>query len=129
MNYISEIESGIQSLFAATNAGYMNDPAAGQDHIGTWLNELRSSNDPALRPIAQELETLNQTISKGDLPAMAKSFFQLGHLTGTAALNLHSFAGLGDKLRELSQKLISAGGNIQIIAQQRGLIHAAPAHH
>jgi hypothetical protein len=129
MNHFNEIEAGIQSLFAATNAGYMNDPAAGQDHIGTWLNELRSSNDPALRPIAQELETLNQTISKGDLPAMAKSFFQLGHLTGAAALNLHSFAGIGDKLRELSQKLISAGGNIQIIAQQRGLIHAAPAHH
>nr|GFC25988.1 hypothetical protein [Tanacetum cinerariifolium] len=60
---------------------------------------------------------------------MAKSFFLLGHLTGTAALNLHSFAGLGDKLRELSQKLISAGGNLQLIAQQRGHSHAAPAHH
>lgn len=129
MNYFNEIEAGIQSLFAATNAGFMNDAGAGRDHLSTWLNELRSSNDPALRPIAQELEVLNNAIGHNDLPAMAKSFFQLGHLTGTAALNLHSFAGLGDKLRELSQKLIAAGGNIQTIAQQRGLIHAAPAHH
>jgi hypothetical protein len=129
MNYFNEIEAGIQSLFAATNAGYLNDPAAGQDHLTTWLNELRSSNDPALRPVAQELETLNQAISSNDVAAMAKSFFLLGHLTGTAALNLHSFAGLGDKLRELSQKLISAGGNLQLIAQQRGHSHAAPAHH
>jgi hypothetical protein len=129
MNHFNEIEAGIQSLFAATNAGYLNDPAAGQDHLTTWLNELRSSNDPALRPVAQELETLNHAISSGDVAAMSKSFFLLGHLTGTAALNLHSFAGLGDKLRELSQKLIAAGGNLQIIAQQRGQGHAAPAHH
>ena len=119
MNYFNEIEAGIQSLFAATSAGYMSDPAAGQSHLNTWLNELHSSNDPALRPIAQELDVLNRAISSGDLPAMYKSFYLLGHLTGTAALNLHSFAGLGDKLRELSQKLIAAGGNIQIISQQR----------
>ncbi len=129
MNHFNEIEAGIQSLFAATNAGFTNDASAGQSHLGTWLNELRSSNDPALRPVAQELEVLNKAISSNDLPAMAKSFYQLGHLTATAALSLHSFAGLGDKLRELSQKLIAAGGNIHIIAQQRGLIHAAPAHH
>lgn len=128
MNHFSEIEAGIQSLFAATNAGYMNDAGAGQNHVTTWLNELRSSNDPALRPVAQELEVLNRAISSGDVPAMAKSFFLLGHLTGTAALSLHSFAGIGDKLRELSQKLISAGGNLQIIAQHQGH-HAAPAHH
>ncbi|RZK13270.1 MAG: hypothetical protein EOO56_27540 [Hymenobacter sp.] len=119
MNHFNEIEAGVQSLFAATNAGYMNDPAAGQSHLSTWLNELHSSNDPALRPVAQELEILNRAISSGDLPAMSKSFFLLGHLTGKAAHNLHSFAGLGDKLRELSQKLIAAGGNIQIISQQR----------
>ena len=129
MNHFNEIEAGIQSLFAATNAGFMNDAGAGQSHLSTWLNELRSSNDPALRPISQELEVLNNAISSGDLPAMAKSFFQLGNLTAKSAHSLHSFAGLGDKLRELSQKLISAGGNIYIIAQQRGLIHAAPAHH
>jgi hypothetical protein len=129
MNHFNEIEAGIQSLFAATNAGYLNDPAAGQDHLNTWLNELRSSNDPALRPVAQELETLSQAISSNDVAAMAKSFFLLGHLTGKAASGLHSFAGLGDKLRELSQKLISAGGNLQLIAQQRGQGHAASAHH
>ncbi len=129
MNHFNAIEAGIQSLFAATNAGFMNDASAGQDQLSTWLNELRSSNDPALRPVAQELEALSQAISKNDLPAMSKSFYQLGHLTATAALSLHSFAGTGDKLRELSQKLIAAGGNIHIIAQQRGLIHTAPAHH
>jgi hypothetical protein len=129
MNHFNEIEAGIQSLFAATSAGFMNDASAGQGHVGTWLNELRSSNDPALRPIAQELDTLNHAISSNDIPAMAKSFFLLGHLTAQSAHSLHSFAGIGDKLRELSQKLIAAGGNMQIIAQQRGLIHAAPAHH
>jgi hypothetical protein len=129
MNYFNEIEAGIQSLFAATNAGFVNDPAAGQDHLNTWLNALNSSNDPALRPISQELDVLNRAISSGDLEAMSKSFYLLGHLTGKAALSLHSFAGLGDKLRELSQKLISAGGNIKIISQQRSNAHAAPAHH
>jgi hypothetical protein len=129
MNHFNEIEAGIQSLFAATNAGFMNDASVGQDQLNTWLNELRSSNDPALRPVAQELEALSQAISKNDLPAMSKAFYQLGHLTATAAHSLHSFAGVGDKLRELSQKLIAAGGNIHIIAQQRGLNHAAPAHH
>ena len=129
MNHFNEIEAGIQSLFAATNAGFMNDAGAGQSHLSTWLNELHSSNDPALRPIAQELEVLNHAISNNDLPAMSKSFYLLGNLTAKSAASLHSFAGLGDKLRELSQKLISAGGNIYIIAQQRGLIHAAPAHH
>jgi hypothetical protein len=129
MNHFNEIEAGIQSLFAATGAGFMNDPAAGQDHLNSWLTELRSSNDPALRPVAQELEVLNHAISSGDIAAMAKSFFLLGNLTAKSAHSLHSFAGLGDKLRELSQKLIAAGGNMQIIAQQRGLIHAAPAHH
>jgi hypothetical protein len=127
MNHFNEIEAGIQSLFAATNAGFMNDAGAGQSHVGTWLNELRSSNDPALRPIAQELEVLNNAISNNDVSAMAKSFFLLGNLTAKSAHSLHSFAGIGDKLRELSQKLISAGGNLQIIAQQRG--HSAPAHH
>ena len=127
MNHFNEIEAGIQSLFAATNAGYMNDSSAGQSHISTWLNELRSSNDPALRPVAQELEVLNRAISSGDALAMSKSFYLLGNLTAQAAHSLHSFAGLGDKLRELSQKLISAGGNLQLIAQSQG--HHTAAHH
>ena len=129
MNYISEIELGIQSLFAATGAGFTNDSSAGQGHVGNWLNALQSSNDPALRPIAQELDVLNRAISSGDASAMAKSLFLLGNLTGKAALNLHAFGGgIGDKLRELSQKLISAGGNLQLIGQQQQR-KAAPSQH
>jgi len=126
MNYISEIESSIQSLFAATSAGFTQDTSAGQSQVGNWLNSLQSSNDPALRPIAQELDVLNRAIGSGDASAMAKSFYQLGNLTGKAALNLHAFGGVGDKLRELSQKLISAGGNLQIIGQQQ---NRHSAHH
>jgi hypothetical protein len=128
MNYISEIELGIQSLFAATSAGFTNDASAGQGHVGNWLNALQSSNDPALRPIAQELDVLNRAISSSDASAMSKSLFLLGNLTGKAALNLHAFGGVGDKLRELSQKLISAGGNLQLIGQQQNR-NSAPAHH
>ncbi|TVT37817.1 hypothetical protein FNT36_21880 [Hymenobacter setariae] len=126
MNYISEIESSIQSLFAATSAGFTQDASAGQSQVGNWLSSLQSSNDPALRPIAQELDVLNQAIGSGDASAMAKSFYQLGNLTGKAALNLHAFGGVGDKLRELSQKLISAGGNLQIIGQHQ---NRHSAHH
>jgi len=128
MNYISEIELGIQSLFAATGAGFTNDASAGQGHVNNWLDALNSSNDPALRPIAQELDVLNRAISSGDATAMSKSLFLLGNLTGKAALNLHAFGGVGDKLRELSQKLIAAGGNLQLIGQQQNR-NAAPSHH
>jgi hypothetical protein len=128
MNYFSEIELGIQSLFAATGAGFTNDVSAGQGHVTNWLDALQSSNDPALRPIAQELEVLNRAISSGDASAMSKSFFLLGNLTGKAALNLHAFGGIGDKLRELSQKLISAGGNLQLIGQQQNRNAAQPHH-
>lgn len=120
MNYFSEIESGIQSLFTATSDGFRQNSNVGQDHITTWLNELHSSNDPALRPVAQELENLNRAIGSGDALAMSKSFFLLGTLTSKAALSLHGFASLGDKLRELSQKLVAAGGNMQIIAKHQG---------
>jgi hypothetical protein len=129
MNYFSEIELGIQSLFAATGAGFTNDASVGQGHVNNWLEALNSSNDPALRPIAQELDVLNRAISSGDATAMSKSLFLLGNLTGKAALNLHAFGGIGDKLRELSQKLISAGGNLQLIGQQQNRNSAAPAHH
>jgi hypothetical protein len=129
MNYISEIELGIQSLFAATSAGFTNDASAGQGHVSNWLSALQSSNDPALRPIAQELEVLNRAIGSGDATAMSKSLYLLGNLTGKAALNLHAFGGgIGDKLRELSQKLISAGGNLQLIGQHQNR-NSAPAHH
>ena len=128
MNYISEIESGIQSLFAATSAGFTNDSSAGQGHVNNWLDALNSSNDPALRPIAQELEVLNRALGSGDATAMSKSLYLLGNLTGKAALNLHAFGGVGDKLRELSQKLIAAGGNLQLIGQHQNR-NSAPAHH
>ena len=128
MNYISEIESGIQSLFAATSAGFTNDSSAGQGHVNNWLDALNSSNDPALRPIAHELEVLNRALGSGDATAMSKSLFLLGNLTGKAALNLHAFGGVGDKLRELSQKLISAGGNLQLIGQHQSR-NSAQAHH
>ena len=120
MNYQSEIEAGIQSLFAATNAGFMGDSNVGQNHLATWLNVLRDANNPALRPVAQELENLNQAISSGDVAAMSKSFFLLGNLTSASALHIHNFEGTGDKLRELSQKLTTAGGNLQIIAKHQG---------
>jgi hypothetical protein len=132
MNYISEIESGIQSLFNATSAGFTKDASIGHNHVTTWLNELNNSNDPALRPIAQELEVLNKAFSANDPTAMSKSLFLLGNLTGKAAHNLHAFGGgLGDKLRELSQKLISAGGNLQLIGQHqnRNANPATPAAH
>lgn len=130
MNYISEIESGIVSLFNATSGGFTKDGNIGHNHVTTWLNELNSSNDPALRPIAQELETLNQAFGNNDATAMSKSLFLLGNLTAKAAHNLHAFGGVGDKLRELSQKLISAGGNLQLIGQQQSRSrNTAPAAH
>ncbi|MFD1871825.1 hypothetical protein [Hymenobacter bucti] len=129
MNYIFEIELGIQSLFAATSAGFTNDASAGQGHVNNWLSALQSSNDPALRPIAQELEVLSRAISSNDATAMSKSLYLLGNLTGKSALNLHAFGGgIGDKLRELSQKLMSAGGNLQLIGQQQNR-NAASAQH
>ena len=120
MNYQSEIEAGIQTLFATTNAGFIGDAGAGQNHLASWLNLLRDANSPALQPVVQELETLNQAISSNDAAAMSKSFFTLGNLTSTSALAIHSFEGTGDKLRELSQKLTTAGGNLRIIAQHQG---------
>ena len=120
MNYQSEIESGIQSLFAAIGAGFLNDGSAGQNHIATWLQVLQDGNNAALRPVAQELENLNQAISSNNAAAMSKSFFLLGILTSAAAKKMHSFEGLGDKLRELSQKLTAAGGNLQVIAKHQG---------
>ena len=120
MNYHSETEAGIRTLFDTTNAGFLNDSSAGQNHISTWLHALQDSNNPALRPVAQELETLSKAISNNDVAAMSKAFFQLGILTSAAARGIHTFEGLGDKLRELSQKLTIAGGNLQIISKHQG---------
>ncbi|MGI4734299.1 MAG: hypothetical protein ACRYG7_03885 [Janthinobacterium lividum] len=128
MNYISEIEAGIVSLFNATSVGFTNDSSIGHNHITSWLNELNNSNDPALRPIAQELETLNKAFGNNDATAMSKSLFLLGNLTAQSAHNLHAFGGIGDKLRELSQKLISAGGNLQLIGQHKSRSTTPAAH-
>ncbi len=120
MSYISDIETGIQSLFAATNAGFRNDSGAGQQHIGHWLQTLRGSDNPALRPVAAELDVLSQALNRNDAAAMAESFQQLGNLTAASALHIHTFEGTGDKLRELSQKLITAAGNLRLVAAASG---------
>ena len=93
-----------------------------------WLDALHAENNNALRPVTEELQALSEAISRNDAAAMSKAFITLGNLTSQLALGLHSFAGLGDKLRELSQKLASAGGNLLTIAQQRAS-GSAPATH
>jgi len=120
MNYQTEIEAGIQSLFAAINEGFRGDAGVGQNHLHNWISALQNANNPALHPVSQELEALSQAIGRGDAAGMAKSFFLLGNLTSASALGIHSFEGLGDKLREISQKLTAAGGNMQIIAKHQG---------
>lgn len=119
MNFISEIESSIQALFATVNNGFMEDPAAGQQQVSNWYQHLSSIDNPAVRPVVAELDLLNGHIQRGDAAAMGASFQILADLTARAALPMHSFEGLGDKIRELSQKLNAAGGNLQIIARQR----------
>ena len=123
MSFISDIEAGIQSLFAATSAGFRNDATAGQNHLAHWVQELRGTNAPALRPLVAELETLQRCLGAGDAAGMAASFQTLGTLTAAAASNTHTYEGTGDKLRELSQKLITAGGNMRHIAGARPAAH------
>jgi hypothetical protein len=127
MNYFSEIESSIQVLFAAINAGFVQDTSVGQQQVGNWYQALSSSDIPAVRLVAQELDALNGHIQRNDVAAMGASFQKLADLSSKAALPMHSFAGVGDKVRELSQKLNSAGGNLQIIARQRAA-GTAPTH-
>jgi len=127
MNFISEIESSIQTLFAAINAGFVQDTSVGQQQVGNWQQALGGSNEPAVRAVSQELDVLNGHIQRNDVGAMGDSFQKLAILTSQSALHLHAFGGVGDKLRELSQKLNSAGGNLQIIARQRAA-GTAPAH-
>jgi len=119
MNFFSEIESSIQVLFAAIDAGFVQDSSVGQQQASHWFQTLSSSNDPAVRLVAQELDVLNGHIQRDDAAGMGASFQKLAILTSKAALPLHSFGGIGDKIRELSQKLNAAGGNLQIIAKQR----------
>ncbi len=119
MNFISEIESSIQALYATVNNGFMEDPAAGQQQVSNWYQMLSNSDNPAVRAVVAELDLLNGHIQRNDAAAMGASFQKLADLTARAALPIHSFEGTGDKIRELSQKLNSAGGNLQIIARQR----------
>ena len=119
MNYKSDLEAGIRTLYDATADGFLSHAEAGQQHISHWLDALKSSSEPALRPIAQELQALLDGLNGNNAAAMAKAFYTLGNLTSAAALPIHTFEGLGDKIREISQKLTSAGGNMAIIAQHQ----------
>lgn len=119
MNFISEIETTIKSLFVTVNNGFVGDPGAGQRQVRDWYQHLSGSDNPAVRLVVTELDALNGHIQRNDPAAMGASFQKLADLTARAALPMHSFEGLGDKLRELSQKLNAAGGNLQIIARQR----------
>ncbi len=123
MNLISEAEAGIQSLYAATQKGFLADAGAGQNQISGWLHYLRGGDQKILGPIVRELEALGTHIGNNDPAGMATAFQRMGVLTAEAALGTHSFQGNGDKIRELSQKLITAAGNLRLLAK------AQPARH
>ena len=117
MSFISEIESGIKTLFNATANGFQMDPGAGFGHVDNWIQHLNSLNEPSLRPIVQELQTLRSHIEGNNAAGMSVAFQNLGEMTAASALSVHNFSGNGDKARELSQKLITAAGNLRHVAQ------------
>ena len=117
MSFISEVEGSIRVLFDSISAGFQNDPGTGHAQIDNWVQHLRAVDQPALRPIVAELETLRGHVSSNNAAAMAQSFQTLGELTAQSALATHSFKGDGDKAREISQKLITAAGNLRHIAK------------
>lgn len=117
MSFISEVESSIRVLFDSISSGFQQDPGKGFNQIDNWIEHLRSVDQPALRPIVQELETLRGHIEGNNAAGMAVAFQNLGELTAQSALSVHNFSGNGDKAREISQKLISAAGNLRHIAQ------------
>ncbi|MBF9238102.1 hypothetical protein I2I05_11915 [Hymenobacter sp. BT683] len=117
MSFISEVESSIQAIFAAIGSGFQNDPAAGYNQIDNWIQHLRSTNEPTMRPIVQELEALRGFIDNNNAAGMAEAFQNLGEMTAQAALSVHSFSGEGDKAREISQKLTAAAGNLRLVAR------------
>ena len=123
MSFISEAESGIRLLFDTVNAGFQVDASRGQDHIENWIQHLRSIDQPATRLIVTELETLRSHINGNNAAGMAQTFQNLGEMTAAAALTTHSFSGEGDKARELSQKLITAAGNLRLIAKTQPVQH------
>ena len=117
MSFISEVESSIRVLFDSISSGFQKDPSTGYNQIDNWINHLRSTNEPALRPIVQELETLRGHIDSNNAAGMAVAFQNLGEMTAQSALSIHNFSGNGDKAREISQKLIAAAGNLRMIAK------------
>ncbi|WP_201983264.1 hypothetical protein [Hymenobacter rubidus] len=117
MSFISEVESSIRVLFDSINNGFQQDPGTGFNQIDNWISHLRAIDQPVLRPIVAELETLRTHISNNNAVGMAQAFQNLGELTAQSALSTHSFSGEGDKAREISQKLIAAAGNLRHLAK------------
>ena len=117
MSFISEVEGSIRVLFDSISAGFQNDPGTGHAQIDNWVQHLRAVDQPALRPIVAELETLRGHINGNNAAGMAQSFQNLGELTAQSAVSVHNFSGNGDKAREISQKFIAAAGNLRLIAK------------
>ena len=91
MSFISEVESSIRVLFDSISSGFQKDPSTGYNQIDNWINHLRSTNEPALRPIVQELETLRGHIDGNNAAGMAVAFQNLGEMTAQSALSVHNF--------------------------------------
>ncbi|MFD1468916.1 hypothetical protein ACFQ48_11835 [Hymenobacter caeli] len=123
MNLISEAEAGIRTLYDTTQKGFVGDASAGQNHINAWVHYLRSGDQKVLGPIVQELEALTTHIGNNNAAGMATAFQRMGELTAQAALGTHNFQGNGDKIRELSQKLITAAGNLRLVAKTQPAQH------
>ena len=123
MSFISEVEASVKTLFTAISQGFQMDPGAGFTQIDNWIQHLRAVDQPALRPIVQELETLRRHIEGNNAAGMAVAFQNLGELTAQSALSIHNFTGEGDKAREISQKLIAAAGNMRMVARMPGAIN------
>ena len=123
MNLISEAEAGIRSLFDATQKGFVGDASAGQNQISNWLQYLCNGDQKVLGPIVQELEALNTHIANNNAAGMAEAFQRMGELTSQSALSTHNFEGNGDKIRGLSQKLITAAGNLRLVAKTQPAQH------
>jgi len=117
MSYSSQAEASILSLFNAVGSGFTGDASRGLDQIDGWLQVLRTADTSATRTMAAELENLALQFRSNNLAAAAETMQRLGEQTAQAAGAIHSFEGTGDKLRELSQKLIAAAGNLRFVAK------------
>lgn len=117
MSYSSQAEASILTLFNAVGSGFQGDAGKGLDQIDGWLQVLRSADTSSSRAMVAELENLAQQLRANNLAAAAETMQRLGEQTAQAAGAIHSFEGTGDKLRELSQKLIAAAGNLRFVAK------------